>query len=248
MDKNLASSEIDFYAQFSGEEEEFYALTLLGENDRIVWSTQSHWVGFTDESPKRELREASKVFARLAKVGNDIGQPFMVVRTPEQMLKFMMFGGHALITPTIFEEGFQEFLGPRVAIPDGYLGFSGKSVLDNTAFRRTPTPKLRMKILNRDQRRCRICGRNPDNHLDLELHVHHIRPWAHGGVTNDNNLVTLCNTCHSGLNPHFDPSLFEYTSSAGARFNITQLREKHSSGVREYRRIVANNEIGVTDA
>jgi hypothetical protein len=43
----------------------------------------------------------------------------------------------------------------------------------------------------------------------VELHVHHIRPWAKGGLTEEDNLITLCKTCHDGLDPHHDPSLFD---------------------------------------
>ena len=181
----------DFHVLFPDEEEQFYALTLLGENDKIVWATQTRWVGFTDESPRRELRKPRRVFARIAKIWNRIGQPFVVVRSSEEMLKFMLMGGNALISPELFEGTFIEFLEPEISIPRGYLGYDDVSFFDNVAFRRNPTPKLRMKVLNRDRRRCRVCGRNPDDQIDLELHVHHIRPWADGGVTDDKNLITL---------------------------------------------------------
>jgi HNH endonuclease len=38
--------------------------------------------------------------------------------------------------------------------------------------------------------------------------VHHIRPWATGGLTEEQNLICLCHTCHSGLSPHDEPGLF----------------------------------------
>ncbi|WP_090804132.1 HNH endonuclease [Asanoa ishikariensis] len=56
-----------------------------------------------------------------------------------------------------------------------------------------------MEVLTRDGFRCRACGRSPNDHVDLELHVHHIRPWGMGGLTHPLNLITLCNTCHRGL-------------------------------------------------
>lgn len=90
-----------------------------------------------------------------------------------------------------------------------------------------------MQILKRDGRRCRICGRNPDNHVDLELHLHHIRPWEKGGVTDPKNLITLCHTCHSGLDPHHDPSLFSYLRPDGASDSLKAFFE----GVTNYRRI-----------
>ena len=45
------------------------------------------------------------------------------------------------------------------------------------------------------------------NYVDIELHVHHIVPWGNGGITEIENLVTLCSTCHDGLDPHFDCGL-----------------------------------------
>ena len=38
--------------------------------------------------------------------------------------------------------------------------------------------------------------------------MHHIRPWAAGGITEERNLITLCHTCHNGLAPHFEHGLF----------------------------------------
>jgi len=38
--------------------------------------------------------------------------------------------------------------------------------------------------------------------------VHHIKPFSEGGLTEKNNLITLCKTCHDGLYPHFDYSLY----------------------------------------
>ena len=92
-----------------------------------------------------------------------------------------------------------------------------------------------MKVLKRDGKRCRICGRNPDGHIDLELHVHHIRPWSEGGVTTEENLITLCNSCHDGLEPHFDPSLFAYTRPEQFNLDAKQLAWRYADGIRQYR-------------
>ena len=34
-------------------------------------------------------------------------------------------------------------------------------------------------------------------------------PWGQGGITEEENLVTLCGTCHDGLEPHFETQLFD---------------------------------------
>ena len=49
--------------------------------------------------------------------------------------------------------------------------------------------KLRKKILQRDGHRCVIC--NSNHHL----HVHH-RTYENCGAEDDNDLVTLCSSCH----------------------------------------------------
>ncbi len=236
-------SNADFYSQFSSEEEEFYAITLLGKDGRIIWATQTHWVGFTDSQPRKELREPSRVYARVGKVWANLGQSFVVVRSADQMLRFMVSGGNALVEPDLFEVGFKEFLKPEIAIPDGAAGFSHSSFFEDAAFKRVPNPKLRMRILSRDDRRCRICGRRPDDHLDLELHVHHIRPWSRGGVTDAKNLITLCNTCHKGLEPHYDMNLFRYTDDEKLSPNVKKAAEEYAEGVLEYRRIARESEI-----
>jgi hypothetical protein len=103
---------------------------------------------------------------------------------------------------------------PHASIPHGRIGYQSPDMFEDSAFRRAPTPKIRMQVFTRDRRKCRICGRRPDDNSDLVLHVHHVRPWEKGGVTDPSNLITLCHTCHAGLDPHDDPSLFEYISSA----------------------------------
>src|SRR5262249_38518073 len=99
-----------------------------------------------------------------------------------------------------------------------------------------PTPKLRMSVLKRDGFRCRLCGRSPDNHVDVELHVHHIRPFGRPseGVTHPDNLTTLCHTCHKGLHPHNDDSLFERIGS-GLCGMIQSAMQGHDEGIERYR-------------
>jgi hypothetical protein len=78
----------------------------------------------------------------------------------------------------------------------------------------------------------------PADHLDVELHVHHIRPWGQGGVTTARNLVTLCHTCHAGLEPHGDWSLFDVVDPPSeTRDNVN---EAYKQGLEWYRRIAVN--------
>jgi hypothetical protein len=139
-----------------------------------------------------------------------VGQPYIAVHTTDEMVLFLLAGGNALVEQNLARDFFPFLLAPTPVAYDGETGFVSLDLVGENAFRRAPTPKLRMEILKRDGRRCRICGRNPDDHLDVVLHVHHIRPWERGGITDPKNLITLCHTCHAGLDPHFDFSLFNY--------------------------------------
>ena len=51
-------------------------------------------------------------------------------------------------------------------------------------------------VLNRDNYTCQYCG---GKHKDSRLNVHHIQFRSNGGSDGQENLITLCSTCHSLL-------------------------------------------------
>ena len=53
--------------------------------------------------------------------------------------------------------------------------------------------EMRRKIYERDNYRCRCCGRS-QNEVDLE--IDHIVPIAKGGKSTSDNLQTLCTDCN----------------------------------------------------
>ena len=56
---------------------------------------------------------------------------------------------------------------------------------------------LRYEILSHDSFRCRACGRTPA--VDgVKLHIDHIQPFSLGGLTERENLRTLCSDCNIG--------------------------------------------------
>jgi 5-methylcytosine-specific restriction endonuclease McrA len=63
---------------------------------------------------------------------------------------------------------------------------------------RTPAPRLRFRVFQRDNFICKICGRSPATHLGLVLHVDHHMAWSKGGETLFENLQTLCMECNIG--------------------------------------------------
>lgn len=189
---------------------DYYAVTLLpDEAGALGYSCFSGWVGFTDGNPRREVRQASLVHAdRMVKGWRMLGQTALIVNAPNDMSLFFGFGGNAVVEESVARQIIPGWLEPSVAANVGEYGFVSLSALPKSALHKALTPKHRMRVIKRDSYRCRICGRNPNDHGDLEIHVHHIRPWAAGGVTEDTNLITLCHTCHNGLDPHFDSALF----------------------------------------
>jgi predicted restriction endonuclease len=99
-----------------------------------------------------------------------------------------------------------------------------------------PTRKMRMTIIKRDGYKCRACGRTPANDVDIELHVHHIFPWGQGGVTEEENLITLCDTCHDGLEPHFDFDLFSLIGIDPITERLRRDKARYVEGVKNYQR------------
>ncbi len=68
---------------------------------------------------------------------------------------------------------------------------------------------LRARILTRDGRRCRMCGKTVDEDL-IKLHIDHKIPREWGGQTAEYNLWSLCSSCNEGKRNHFasfDPAL-----------------------------------------
>ncbi len=223
-------------------ENEYYAITLLvNENDRIEFGTQTHWVGFTDDNCRYELREPSIVNPEwIIERWKSFEQPYIVVNNDSELLVFMLIGGNALVEKNKARKGFKEFLRDSPSGRSGALGFKSLRNLPSNALHRAPTPKLRMKVITRDNYRCVVCGRRPVDYTDIELHVHHIRPWANGGLTDEKNLITLCQTCHNGLNPHEDHNLFTFTGD-GWSIDPERMNKRFFDGVAKYRKKISES-------
>jgi hypothetical protein len=214
----------------------YYAITLTADDDfKVVFGTQTQWAGWADAEMRHELREARLVYPQFVQLWEGLGQPYAILHTVDELTLFLLGGGNALVEKDLAERIFGEILGAHASIPHGPAGFLAPEMFQPSAFRRAPTPKARMQVLNRDKRRCRICGRRPDDDTDIVLHVHHIRPWEKGGVTDPTNLITLCHTCHTGLMPHEDHSLFSQMPSDPKY--ATDFHREFEKGVRNYRKV-----------
>ncbi len=64
--------------------------------------------------------------------------------------------------------------------------------------RRLLTPRLRWRILQRDDFRCLSCGADAAGDRSVRLDVDHIVAIANGGKTVPENLRTLCSRCNNG--------------------------------------------------
>jgi hypothetical protein len=192
-------------------DKDYYALTIfLNEDNRPDCQAYTHFVGYADKDRRYELRQASLILAdRMLESWRELDEPGLVVNTLDEFGIFFYFGGNAVVEKQLAESVVPEWLAPEPTVRAGEYGFTSLTCLPPSAMNRAPTPKLRMNILKRDAFRCRICGRSANDHVDIELHVHHIRPWATGGATVESNLITLCHTCHNGLDPHYEHALFE---------------------------------------
>lgn len=170
----------------------------------LGWNT--HWIGYTESRPRREIRKVSRVDPVLAVQSlREFGRPALVVNKPQDFIALMMFGGSGVVAEAVGLFFYPDLLEPmEMARDSSGLGYVGVKRMPGGKLKHAPAKRLRMQIIKRDRGRCVICGRSPFEDVTIELHVHHIIPWGRGGLTETENLATLCHTCHGGLDLHDD--------------------------------------------
>lgn len=192
--------------------QKYYFISLFADSDgKFQYQTMSKWVGFTKEKPQREIREVSLVNAvKIRSYFKSKKEPAFVINTKDDLQLFMLLtGGHGIIEEKLARQFIHSLFQPQIfsfTFDDGWVSVDS---IPKKKFNRAADPKVRMKVLNRDRRRCMICGASPANNEHVELHLHHIIPFGVGGITEENNLITVCHTCHKGLYPEMDYSLFD---------------------------------------
>ncbi|MCY4175367.1 MAG: HNH endonuclease [Acidimicrobiaceae bacterium] len=221
----------------------YFAATLLGSEEGWCLSFQSRFAGWPDESgPAKgtELRETAPVYAdRMTRMWEKLGQGWIAVTKPAQLACFLRLGGNALIAKDIARQHFASLVEPHEAAARSPLGFIKHKPDAREVKERAPTPKQRMRVLKRDGYRCQICGERPSNNEHIVLNVHHIRPFGEGGLTIDENLITLCHTCHRGLDPHCELGLFWLPGGHGDRALRAETPDVFHECVETYRGRVA---------
>jgi hypothetical protein len=165
---------------------------------------------------------------------------FECSRSTHKLAALTLVGGHALIEQDVAEKHLPDVLSPGPVAHSGPLGFKSFAAIPATELQRAPTPKQRMRVLKRDNFRCRICGESPADNSHIVLHVHHVRMWSRGGLTEDCNLITICHTCHGGLEPHEDTSLFCLIPGGTEGDHISHKRQELRDGVERYRALVSD--------
>jgi hypothetical protein len=220
-------------------EKDYYAFTFTANGKGMIQhETISRWVGWADKKFTKEIREPRIICPDQAvKYWQLLGQNYLVVNKEEHFYLFGLVGGNALIEKDILRKMRLDLLEPDICTRSGPDGFISVKNLPGIVFNHAPTPKQRMRILKRDKYRCKICGRRPADYVDIELHVHHIRPSSKGGLTEDENLITLCQTCHQGLDPHADHSLFELIDQKDTAEKLTS---DFLASVKRYRQLIQN--------
>lgn len=236
---SLKEIAIDMSTRSPRNENKYYAISIIANQEgKSCWSCYSYWAGFEDDEGKVELRQASLVRAsRMVKtLRNDLKEGCFVADTVEELRVFLLLGGHAIIKKEIAKVALLDILKVQPSSQTGFAGFWVTKDLPKTIFQKAPTKKQRMHVLKRDNYRCKICGRSPSSYTDITLHVHHICPWAEGGVTDVDNLITICHTCHDGLDPHYEINIFRVLSESGSFVDTESSRKIHIEGVKRYRK------------
>jgi hypothetical protein len=219
----------------------YYAITLTATVDgRLYWESQSGFAGMSETTPQRELRAPCVVIPdRMQTVWRQLGQPSVVVNDDRDFTVFMLIGGNAVVRADVAERRLAFLLKPSPSAPDGPYGRITLCDVPTEELNRAPTPKKRMAVLKRDDYRCQVCGRRATDYVDVELNVHHVRPWEQGGLTKPNNLLTLCRTCHKGLDPHSEFTLFALVKTPGECYPAPELmRKRLFEGIRRYRLMI----------
>ena len=219
-------------------EADYYAITFLATDEGLIqryW--QSRFSGWADHTKNREIREICPVDPiGMLQDFKDVGEPGVLINSREDLFLYLIIGGHGVIESSLCERHLPDFTKPKETVRSVTKGFVPAESAPEEWLRRAPTRKERIRILKRDNLRCRICGRSPNDYVDVELHLHHVVPWSIGGLTEAGNLVTVCGTCHDGLEPHFDPSLF---SMLGINTLFPEIGdpEDYKRGIMNYRRV-----------
>jgi hypothetical protein len=209
-------------------------MTLTADVNAIHVGSITTWEGWADKKRTVELRKPS--IANDARRWALMRENHQTASTHDELRAFLRAGGHALVRKAVVESWWPRFLESSPCLRHALFGpFVALDQLPPQAHARFPRGSLRQLVFARDGDRCRVCGRSPDDQVDIRLDLHHIVEWKNGGLTVEDNLITLCRTCHDGLDPA-DGERREDLSDKVAVATARQHRWRHDLGVHHYRR------------
>jgi len=210
---------------------DYFAITLTADATSVAVEIETSWKTWRDSTHGIEVREASP--AGDGRRWTWLREHHLVVKTRTALKHFVAVGGHALVEGSLLSAWWPAALEPidctrcHERMPWISVAHPPKGIYERFA-----RGALRQAVLARDEHRCRLCGRSPDDALDVKLDVHHIVPHANHGMTMSHNLITLCKTCHDGIvdDEHQD-ALEQKLWLMEARSH----RTNHARGVYRYR-------------
>lgn len=223
----------------------FYTLSITALGDSTCVETAgTRWLGRSDDDIN-EIRKA-RPHADTSP-WELLKECWVQVENRSDLLKFLISGGHSLITHKVISEWWPEFFAPTECFRySESVPFLGSEYLPPGAQERHPPPLIRKRVLARDDYRCRVCGYSPQDHPAIKLEIHHVIERGVGGFSVESNLLTLCKNCHDNATPPdawLRHDLLEKVVVAASRFH----RRSHEQGVDDYR-VWAARALGAQEA
>lgn len=217
----------------------YFAATLLAEDDRWSLRFQTAFAGWpegAEPGPSApELRQPCPVDpTKMVSLWGSVGQSWLAVDQAAELAAYFRLGGNALIAQGVARTHLPQFIAPQVLIKPALVALAAYETSMNS---HRPSQKLRLRVLKRDGYRCQLCGERPSLNEHIVLVIHHINPFGASGVTAEENLVTICHTCHSGLDPHEDLDLYLIPGGHLDRVIGVAQSDEHSRAVDTYRRL-----------
>ncbi|WP_420619810.1 HNH endonuclease [Candidatus Poriferisocius sp.] len=220
----------------------YYAATLFKTGTGEMLGFFSRWAGLSEEyslDKGIELRRAVPVepekYSRLWQE-----QGWIAVNDDLGVLVFFGVGGNAFIAEDIARKYFAVDLEPHPVASNGGVGFRHYDPKSREVTKRRLRPRQKRRILDSDGYQCKICHKRQSAWPEIELQAHHIRPFSQGGLTIDENLITLCSECHQSLDPHFQWDLFLLPDGPYEKSYEQETAATHPGGAEGHRRRVAS--------
>jgi len=196
--RNISQIYEHTYGQNIESKDYYLASIKFVDNKNIFISIDTHWVGQHEQHEVRKINHVNPDATR--KMFDFIGYPLAVIRDSDEFFSLLNIGGHVLISEDLMHEHWSEILQPKVVVKTYERGYVDYNMFASQHKQRFAKSSYRMSIFRRDNFRCRICGVCENDNIHVRLEVHHIKPWEEGGLSDPENLITLCSLCHSGIN------------------------------------------------